>query len=739
MQVDDPAVDESGAAGGQEKTADRPIETLDDDRMGRRRFAEELAREILSAPADEGYVLALTGAWGSGKTSILNMTAEAVGDDAIVIQFNPWMFSGTEALVSVFFQEVSKELGRKRATAKVIAEKLATYGRLLSPVAAVLGAGGAVEAAADLLQRSASDPSVFEERAELKKELSKLDSRLVVVLDDVDRLRPDEVRDIIRLVRLVGDFPNTIYLLAFDRRRVEECLGEGDLQRGRAYLEKIVQVAYDVPIARDPDLTTLFLDGLLPLVGASTTGPLRGDDWQNVFAFVIKPLLESPRDVRRYLQSLPMTIQMVGDEVALADLLALESIRVLRPDMFEAIVNAAAVLGTTRSIGVGGSATGDGPTAGALAGLATLDVELASSICRWLFPAAGPHFGHTGYGPEWIATWRKQRKVANPDVFRYYLERRLPDGVVPAHTIDDLLESLRQPARLHEILDSLDSHELADALERLAQGLADIPYDPDTPLTDDPASISLPILLDQLPRLPKGASDANPFGPGVTIGRLALRMVERFPDPDIRIATVRDALSRSAIVSSRIIMLRVLGHRPNIGLGIIPATVADELEAGQRELIAGATPDDLATDPSSLTIANLLGETTEGKTALGAAAENDTLMIALLVDATGRTSGRALGAAATDFTTVLSWDHLVGLLGEELLVRRIAELLTQIDDGNLSIEADQADVLDLAARYATGWRPDPLMQMLMNATYSAPSAPTAGTKDDAPPDQQGDG
>jgi predicted KAP-like P-loop ATPase len=455
MQVDDSMADESGAAGGQEKTADRPIETLNDDRMGRRRFAEELAQEILSAPADEGYVLALTGAWGSGKTSILNMTAEAVGDEAIVIQFNPWMFSGTDALVSAFFQEVSKELGRKRATAKVIAEKLATYGRLLSPVAAVFGAGGAVEAAAGLLQRSASDPSVFEERAELKEELSKLDSRLVVVLDDVDRLRPDEVRDIVRLVRLVGDFPNTIYLLAFDRQRVEECLGEGDLQRGRAYLEKIVQVAYDVPIARDPDLTTLFLDGLLPLVGASTTGPLHGDDWQNVFAFVIKPLLESPRDVRRYLQSLPMTTRMVGDEVALADLLALESIRVLRPDMFEEIVNAADVLGTTRSLGVGGSATGSDPTDGPLAGLAKLDAELASAICRWLFPAAGHYFGHTGYGPEWIATWRKQRKVANPDVFRYYLERRLPDGVVPAHTIDHLLENLREPGRMREILDSI--------------------------------------------------------------------------------------------------------------------------------------------------------------------------------------------------------------------------------------------------------------------------------------------
>jgi hypothetical protein len=257
-------------------------------------------------------------------------------------------------------------------------------------------------------------------------------------------------------------------------------------------------------------------------------------------------------------------------------------------------------------------------------------------------------------------------------------------------------------------------------------------------LTDDPASISLPALLDQLPRLPKGASDTNPFGPGVTIGRLALRTVERLPDADSRIAAVRDALSRSGVISSRIIMLRVLGHRPNIGLGVIPATVADELDAEQREVITNMAPDDLATDPSPLTVANLLGETAEGKAALGTAAENDALMIALLMDATGRTTGRALGAAATDITTVLSWDHLVGLLGEELLVRRIAELLADVDNGNLSLEPDQADVLDLAARYATGWRPDPLMQMLMNATYSAPLTPAAGPEDEASANQRDD-
>jgi predicted KAP-like P-loop ATPase len=208
--------------------ADAPIRSLSEDRLGRQSFAHALAAEVLAAPAARGYVMGLTGPWGSGKTSILNMTVDAIGDEAIVIHFNPWMFSGTEALVSSFFAEIGKQLDKKEAKLRGIASKLATYGQVLSPLAAVVGAAGAVHGATAILQALSAAPSVFDQYQELRTMLEELDKRLVVVVDDVDRLRPDEVLDIVRLVRLVGDFPNTLYLLAFDRRRIEECLGEGD-------------------------------------------------------------------------------------------------------------------------------------------------------------------------------------------------------------------------------------------------------------------------------------------------------------------------------------------------------------------------------------------------------------------------------------------------------------------------------------------------------------------------------
>lgn len=103
---------------------DSPIGRLEEDRFRRRPFAEALGAEILAAPAAREHVMGLIGPCGSGKASILNVTVDALGDQAIVVQFNPWMFFGTEVLDSSFFEEVGKQLDRRDSAFKAIAEKL---------------------------------------------------------------------------------------------------------------------------------------------------------------------------------------------------------------------------------------------------------------------------------------------------------------------------------------------------------------------------------------------------------------------------------------------------------------------------------------------------------------------------------------------------------------------------------------------------------------------------------------
>src|SRR5262249_5908194 len=151
--------------------------------------------------------------------------------------------------------------------AKQFGTELERYGRLLSPFKFLPGIGNVVEMlsesakrAGTYIQEKTALGSVRAQRAKIEHALHELGKRVVIVIDDIDRLEVGEIRDVMRLVRLTADFPGVRYLLAFDRARVEKALGEGG--EGRAYLEKIFQVTIHVPEIRQDDLIQFLLEEL---------------------------------------------------------------------------------------------------------------------------------------------------------------------------------------------------------------------------------------------------------------------------------------------------------------------------------------------------------------------------------------------------------------------------------------------------------------------------------------------
>ncbi len=92
---------------------DQALKSRAQESLNRTPFANALAQQSVSTDASQEVVFRLVGSWGSGKTSLLNMTAEALEEDfenIVVLRFNPWLFSGTEHLVAVFFEELAAQL-----------------------------------------------------------------------------------------------------------------------------------------------------------------------------------------------------------------------------------------------------------------------------------------------------------------------------------------------------------------------------------------------------------------------------------------------------------------------------------------------------------------------------------------------------------------------------------------------------------------------------------------------------
>lgn len=149
-----------------------------------------------------------------------------------------------------------------------------------------------------------------------------------------------------------------------------------------------------------------------------------------------------------------MTMRLVGDEVALADLVGIEAVRVLHPALFEVIVSVGDYLSVNTGLAdQSGYQRGRNAADSPIAPLRVVAPGLADDVCRWLFPAARHYFENMHFGADWEITWRRKRKVASSSVFRFYLERQLPDGVVPAKAVDGALSHLADRAELQQFLD----------------------------------------------------------------------------------------------------------------------------------------------------------------------------------------------------------------------------------------------------------------------------------------------
>jgi predicted KAP-like P-loop ATPase len=355
-------------------SADRPIKHADQDKLSRSGFAAQLAKDIASWRGDDSLVIALYGSWGAGKTSVKNLVLESLRRSRRklpVLEFNPWQFSGTGGIAGQFFHDLGVSLAVKQTEADDPAErstrlsqysKTLTLGGLASKAMGTLllalgyAEGGVVYSAGEGMGKAGEVTKAGAEAlpvraqktgtstSELKEAVSTamrhLKKPLLVVIDDIDRLTTAEILEVFQLVKANADFPNLIYLLLFERSIVANALNSVSGERGYEFLEKIVQVGYDVPVAEQSALQTVLFDGLNALLGSSgVSRRWDADRWSRLYLDGLRPYFRNLRHVYRFLGSLSFHVEQfrTGNyfEVNPVDLIGLEAIRVFEPTVFE--------------------------------------------------------------------------------------------------------------------------------------------------------------------------------------------------------------------------------------------------------------------------------------------------------------------------------------------------------------------------------------------------------------------
>lgn len=328
---------------GPSMLVDKPISSIGADRLHRLEFVRGIARRLVRDNRATGIAVGLVGPWGSGKSSILNLLeAELAGDGKnpnrpMVVRFDPWLVSGRDDLIAHFFLELvkalRKRLGRYRvydngrdqaADAAIIA--IQTYGEAISPLfrLAVPGADVLGKLVTNMVSNHEKmRSSLHTQRDDVRRELAAFDFPIVVMIDELDRVDDAEVRTMAQLIRSIADFSAISYVVAYDEDRVAEALGSGlnAADRGRAYLEKIIQLRLQVPFTRPAELKGLLGEDLR---SAAKLAGLVLDEGQEqrlrrLVDIIVPGAVSTTRDIAKVISDVSARLITIEDEVDFVD------------------------------------------------------------------------------------------------------------------------------------------------------------------------------------------------------------------------------------------------------------------------------------------------------------------------------------------------------------------------------------------------------------------------------------
>jgi predicted KAP-like P-loop ATPase len=434
---------------------DSPIRTASQDRFGVDPFAGIVARALANQGAAEGTVIALNGPWGAGKSSAVNLVIQHLhrlaGDDLEVVPFNPWWFSGSDQLARAFLSEIANKIGRtmKDDGRDALKGMLARLSKFDTYVDAARRAGddGLGSGAASLLFEARS---VEEDHRRLAAALHAGRKRFVIVIDDIDRLNPDEALQMFQLVKSVGRLPHVSYLLAFDRLLIERLLHERYPAEGGRYLEKVLQATFDLPEPSPAVLREMAYQALNQLADVPEENGVR---FMNMFEDIVVPRLTSPRQVVRYLGSLRVSWPVVGDDVDPADFMSIEAIRVFEPGLYRAVRNhGALVRGEDQVEGHPRDQRDSQADAILLAAVEEPWKGWAKTALQRLFPPLEGVWGNVSWGREWRREWDAQRLICSAAHFPTYFSYAVPAETLTEVERRTLIEATADPDRLKSVI-----------------------------------------------------------------------------------------------------------------------------------------------------------------------------------------------------------------------------------------------------------------------------------------------
>ena len=416
---------------------DSPISNPNEDVLNYGVFAKSIARCILGIRNANGGAIAIHGPWGAGKSSVINLVRhelEASDESLIIISFNCWHYRSEDGIVAGFFRELYLGLIEKSDGIRVnlrYIRKLGLYATTIASISSPLIGISWLSSIISSVSKFTNDIILEDQRIDTLQEkigesLEKENKRILVIIDDIDRLSKEEVIAIFRVIKSVGRLRNVIYLLAYDRVVTERMIRQIYPFEGAHYLEKIIQASFDLPRLNESILIDMLSIKFDRIFGDELSKNSKRTN--KIVNEIVIPEIKTPRDIYRLTNMLHVTYQLVEGKINVADFIALETIRLFRPHIYQKIQSNKAIL-----IGSEDSALDEKGIEKFVGGV-ILGGEPKSSHFIWrkslarIFPILDPESSEYIYGN--VQKWSQERRVCSElDFDKYFSFSIVGDAV----------------------------------------------------------------------------------------------------------------------------------------------------------------------------------------------------------------------------------------------------------------------------------------------------------------------
>nr|WP_311447263.1 P-loop NTPase fold protein [uncultured Porphyromonas sp.] len=230
---------------------DHPLTEEEEALSGWTSQAQTLTQKLLATDTTRAaFSLGIVASWGEGKSSfmgIMQRYLQQAQREAIVMRFNPWLYDKETPLTKVFFEELRRTLAPYSSK---LSKSIDNYADLLLAVD-----NGWLKFAHQLLRQP--QRSTAKQFDQLSRNIQELGRKVVIFIDDVDRLTREELLELFNLVRNSSNLPCLYFVLAYDKSYVLKTL-QSDGEHMTRYPEKILQEEYPLPkLAPDKMWTVL--------------------------------------------------------------------------------------------------------------------------------------------------------------------------------------------------------------------------------------------------------------------------------------------------------------------------------------------------------------------------------------------------------------------------------------------------------------------------------------------------